>query len=69
MVWYGDIPKEIQELYGVKQRELAHGYTIGGVYVTVKPRYEAYTPAWLRDYNCDKCKLPHDPAFKCQEKK
>lgn len=47
MYWYGQIPKEIVELYQLKIEELGHGYTIAGVYVTVKPQYEAFTPSWI----------------------
>lgn len=49
MKWHGKIPQEIQDLFQFKVKELAHGYTIGGVYVEVVPQYEAFTPDWLQD--------------------
>lgn len=47
MKWYGNIPEEIIELFGV--REKASGYVIAGVYVKPELRYKPYTPDWLKD--------------------
>jgi hypothetical protein len=46
MKWFGKIPKEVQLLFDIKITEIAHGYTVAGVYVTLRPQYEAYTPDW-----------------------
>jgi hypothetical protein len=46
MKWHGKIPQEIVDLFDIKVQELSHGYTIAGVYVTVHPAYEAFTPDW-----------------------
>lgn len=51
MKWYGPIPKEIGDLYGLEVKELRHGYTIAGIYVTVCPQYEIYEPHWLKEEN------------------
>lgn len=46
MIWYGKIPKEVIDLYELKVASTAHGYNIAGVYVQIKPQYEAFEPDW-----------------------
>jgi hypothetical protein len=49
MKWHGKIPEDIVELFGLTISEVTPGYTIAGMYVTLVPRYEGYTPDWLED--------------------
>jgi hypothetical protein len=50
MVWHGGVPKaEIKEAFGVNVNGV--NFNVMGIYVEVKPRYEAQTPDWLRSEN------------------
>jgi hypothetical protein len=49
MRWHGKMPDQIIKLFNLDPSNSVFNYQVLGIYIQRVPRYEAFTPDWIKD--------------------